>query len=309
MFEAKITAAKTLKDIVGAIKGTVTEVSFRCSERAMSVSAFDNNHETFVSVQLNREGFEEYRCDRNITLGMNLNRSVKIIRLSGLRSFVPRLSKILKCAANDDSVLIKAANRDDKVSLTFKSKKLNEETEYIVKLVDVELEPSVSINLSCNPSSDSCFCSQRIAPDVFHLAITMPARRFQRICRDLSKIGDSVTITFAKDSVEFRSTGDTGSVGVLLKETISVDPKESVKIFYLKSVSHSYKLDRLIYCSKATLLAAQVKLSLSPNGSLFVEYTMTEGVALSDEVGHIRYHFAPNPPIQSKTISGSLQNC
>ena len=39
----------------------------------------------------------------------------------------------------------------------------------------------------------------------------MPASEFQRICRDLSQIGDSVTIACTKDGVRFSASGDLGT--------------------------------------------------------------------------------------------------
>ena len=38
----------------------------------MSLQAMDSSHVCLVSVDLNAEGFEPYRCDRNLTLGINM---------------------------------------------------------------------------------------------------------------------------------------------------------------------------------------------------------------------------------------------
>lgn len=45
----------------------------------------------------------------------------------------------------------------------------------------------------------------------------MPAAEFQRICRDLSQIGDSVTIACTKDGVRFSASGDLGTGESLIK--------------------------------------------------------------------------------------------
>ena len=39
----------------------------------------------------------------------------------------------------------------------------------------------------------------------------MPAGEFQRICRDLSQIGDSVVIACTKEGVKFSASGDLGT--------------------------------------------------------------------------------------------------
>ena len=58
----------------------------------------------------------------------------------------------------------------------------------------------------------------------------MPAGEFQKICRDLSILGDTVTIAVAKDAVKFSVTGEMGSGNMTIKENNSVDTKEEEKV-------------------------------------------------------------------------------
>jgi proliferating cell nuclear antigen len=46
----------------------------------------DSSHVALVALELNEKGFQKYRCDRNLTMGLSIE----------------NLSKILKCAGNDD---------------------------------------------------------------------------------------------------------------------------------------------------------------------------------------------------------------
>lgn len=79
MFEAKLTEAAMLKKIMDAIKDLVNEASWDCSSAGMSLQAMDTSHVSLVAVNMRSEGFEKYRCDRNVTLGMNLTRWVLIV--------------------------------------------------------------------------------------------------------------------------------------------------------------------------------------------------------------------------------------
>ena len=54
----------------------------------------------------------------------------------------------------------------------------------------------------------------------------MPSHEFQRICRDMSQISDSISISCTKDGVSFASTGDLGSGRVTLKQNTSVDKED-----------------------------------------------------------------------------------
>lgn len=74
MFEAKLNSSVTLKRILDSIKDLVNEASWDCSPTGMSLQAMDTSHVSLVAVLLKNEGFDKYRCDRNVTLGMNLGR-------------------------------------------------------------------------------------------------------------------------------------------------------------------------------------------------------------------------------------------
>ena len=45
-----------------------------------SSQAMDNSHVSLVSVNLRADGFDKFRCDRNLSMGMNLTSMFKILR-------------------------------------------------------------------------------------------------------------------------------------------------------------------------------------------------------------------------------------
>lgn len=66
----------------------------------------DNSHVALVSVYLEAAGFKRYRCDRPMPLGVNLS----------------SLTKVLKCAKDDDECTIKAADEADLLNLVYEAK-------------------------------------------------------------------------------------------------------------------------------------------------------------------------------------------
>jgi proliferating cell nuclear antigen len=66
----------------------------------------DNSHVALVSVKLDPDAFKKYRCDRPIPLGLNLG----------------ALTKVLKCAKDDDQVTLKANDDADVLSLTYEAR-------------------------------------------------------------------------------------------------------------------------------------------------------------------------------------------
>lgn len=92
----------------------------------------------------------------------------------------------------------------------------------------------------------------------------MPSAKFQRICRDLSQIGDTVVISCTKSGIQFSSSGDLGNGSVRLSQSANIDkPEEAVTITMQEAITQTFALKYLIQFAKATPLCAQVTLQLS----------------------------------------------
>jgi len=262
MFEAKLKEGAILKKIFEAIKDLVNETSWDCNSSGMSLQAMDTSHVSLVAVQLKHDGFEKFRCDRGITLGMNLG----------------NLTKILKCANNDDQITLKSADDSDKMTLIFEAKNKSEMSEYQLKLMNLD-------------------CEYLGIPDTsYSVNIKMPSSKFMRICRDLAQIGDSITISCTKEGVRFSATGDMGSGKVSVHQSASQDKKEeTVSIQMTEPICLSFAVKYLNFFTKATPLSPQVCLSMAPDVPLVVEYNIVSQGEEDEEIqhGHICYYLAP----------------
>lgn len=74
MFEARLVQSSVLKKVLEAIKELLNEATFDCTENGMQLQAMDNSHVSLVSLNLRNDGFDKYRCDRNLSMGINLAR-------------------------------------------------------------------------------------------------------------------------------------------------------------------------------------------------------------------------------------------
>lgn len=115
------------------------------------------------------------------------------------------LTKILKCAKDNDVVTLKAADDADSLGLVFESPKEDRVGEYEMKLMDIDQE------------------HLGIPDTQYDATITMSSAEFARICRDLTALGESVKIEASKEGVRFSSEGEVGSGSVLLKQTAGSD--------------------------------------------------------------------------------------
>ena len=90
----------------------------------MSIQAMDSSHVSLCVVALRGDGFDHYRCDRNISLGFNS----------------ANLGKILKCADNDDMITLKAQDEGEKLTLLFESKNSERISDFELKLMDIDAD-------------------------------------------------------------------------------------------------------------------------------------------------------------------------
>nr|XP_001388823.2 proliferating cell nuclear antigen [Aspergillus niger CBS 513.88] len=252
MLEARLEQASLLKRVVDAIKDLVQDCNFDCNDSGISLQAMDNSHVALVSMMLKAEGFSPYRCDRNIALGINL--------LS--------LTKVLRAAQNEDILTLKAEDSPDAVNLMFESAETDRLSEYDIKLMDIDQEHLA------------------IPETEYAATVEMPAAEFQRICRDLNALSESVVIEATKEGVKFSCQGDIGSGSVTVRQHTNVEnPAQNVSISLTEPVALTFSLKYLVNFCKATNLSNKVTLCLSQEVPLLVEYGLGSG--------HLRFYLAP----------------
>eukprot|EP00121_Abeoforma_whisleri_P011327 Awhi_evm1s10445 len=157
MFEARLEQASLLKRILDSIKDLVENADFDCSGSGLTMQAMDSSHVSLVSLLLRSEGFNSYRCDRSLNLGIN----------------IASFAKVLKCAANNDIITIKAEDEPNVVNFLFESTGGKEKiSEFELNLMTIDSE-----HLGIPDTEYSC-------------KVTLPSVEFQRICRDLLSFGD-----------------------------------------------------------------------------------------------------------------------
>ena len=118
------------------------------------------------------------------------------------------MSKILRCAAANDIITIKAQDQADTVTFMFESPNQEKMADYEMKLMNLDQE-----HLGI-PETD------------YAAVIKMPSAEFQRVIKDLSQFGESVVISCTKEGVKFSAAGDIGVGNIKLAQTANVDKEE-----------------------------------------------------------------------------------
>ncbi|CBY07754.1 unnamed protein product [Oikopleura dioica] len=253
MFEARLPKAEVLKKTMDALKDLIKEAVWDVSAQGLSLQSMDSSHVSLVQVTLGETGFEAFRCDKNIALGVNMD----------------TMQKLMKCASNDDILTLKSEENGDLLTITFENPNGDKTAEYEMKLMDLDIE-----QLGIPDQEYSC-------------VVKMPSGEFQRICRDLTNIGESVNLTVVKGGVDFSAKGDIGTAKIHVTESANVDKAaDAVTVEVNEPVNLTFALRYLNFFTKATPLSGQVTLSISPDVPLVVAYEI-------EDLGHIKFFLAP----------------
>lgn len=78
MFEARLVQGSILKKVLEALKDLITEACWDVSSSGISLQSMDSSHVSLVQLTLRSDGFDSYRCDRNLAMGVNLSRWVEL---------------------------------------------------------------------------------------------------------------------------------------------------------------------------------------------------------------------------------------
>lgn len=227
-----------LKKIIEAIKDIVCDVNFDCNSQGLSLQAMDQAHVSLVTLILRPEAFEFFRCDKSITLGINL--------LS--------LYKILKCASGEDSVTISCKENLEILSFLFESPTNDKISEFQLKLIHINSE-------------------QLGIPDTDYPTVEyITSIDYRRICSDLSILGDTIQIEISKIGIKFEIEGDIGKGSIILRRSIKGDNEESVNFLNSENIKMTFALRYLNNFSKATPLSDKIILKMGKDMPLQLEF-------------------------------------
>merc|ERR1719204_714030 len=203
---------------------------------------------------LRKEGFDPWKCPEECQIGIHMD----------------HLNKVLKCMGAKDELEFRYKDGADEAEFVFRSPGEENVSHFSLKLMEIDQE-----HLGI-PETDYKSC------------VRMPSSEFQRICRDLSVLGDSLKIHIQKNDVQFSVNGDIGKGQMTLRSSTASDglEEEVTDIDCKESVCQTFAMRYLNFFTKATGLSKSVRLSMSPEVPLMVEYCI-------DEIGYVRYYLAP----------------
>lgn len=214
-----------IRTLVEVLKELLRECNIVASPTGLSIMSVCSKKCSVVSLKLEADKFEEFKCDKEMHLGIEMPAMFKLIKtLTGtdvLTLYVER--------SQPNELGIEVANIDRNIKTCFRLKLIEMDYDEL-DMGDVEFES----------------------------IITMPSTFFQSLMRNMSGIGEYVTIRSEGDCIKFICDGDVAS------QITEVGETGSGGTTFTRSSSDAiealYALKYLVIFTKATALSNTLEL-------------------------------------------------
>jgi proliferating cell nuclear antigen len=238
-----------IKILCDVLKETLNDVNFLFDETGMRVMAMDGSHVALVRLRLNAPNFESYLCKEKLQVGLNMNNLFKLIKT------VTNIDIITFFITNDNrhEFGVRIENADKNTQTTFRLKMLDID-EVEIRIPDIQLDS----------------------------VITMPSNDFQRLCRDMLNIDETIIMTSSNNSLRLACNGDFASQETIIGEanhglTFTKCDDDVVGKFSLKYIN---------LFTKSTNLSNTLEIYLKPNFPLMLRYNVAN-------LGDVMFCLAP----------------
>ena len=234
--------ASAVKSIFEVLKDILNDVNIYFRPDGVYIVTLDTARTSLVDMYLAADNFEQYSCEQEVIAGINMSNTFKL----------------LKTITNNDVLQMEINSREYmNIEIISESKKTN--TQFQLKLLDIN-ESRIEV------------------PTVNMTSVTIiPSADFQRLCRDMSNIGDYIEITRSGKNFRLKCDGD-----FACQETHIECPDESPEITGL------YSLRYLNIFTKATSMCASVQIMQEDgNRFLILKYNVAN-------LGELKFYLATN---------------
>lgn len=243
ILEVRTVQSSAIKILTEGLKELLTECSIEFDDEGLKIVTMDNNHAVLVHLKLNAGNFELYYLnnqtkENKLTIGLNMIFLHKLIRTIN---------------SNDTLTLFIEANDINHLGIRIENGEKNTKTTYKIDLLDLD-----NANMHINPVD-------------FKNTITLPSVDFQKICRDMKNIANTIEIKNINNQLILSCKGNFCS-----QETILIDNENGNN--HINNTEQDeiiqgvYDLNYLVLFTKCTNLCNSVEIFMKNDYPLIVRY-------------------------------------
>jgi proliferating cell nuclear antigen len=229
------------RNLIEATKEILTDTNFVFTSDGVKLITLDTTTQTIlVHLKLYAKNFETYYCEEPIQIGLNL----------------PNFYKLIKTIQNNDTlVLYIDRNNRNELGIRIENGEKNYLTNYKLNLIEVDSDDIT------------------IPEHEFQSIIMLPSSDFNRICRDMDIISDTIEIKSIGSQLIFSCKGEIGN-----QETIMGETEKGLKFEHTPQdnniVQGYYNLKHLKLFHKCTNLSGVLIMYLKNSYPMVLEFSV-----------------------------------
>ena len=234
----KTVQGTTFKILIEALKEILTDTVIIINSSGMRICTMDSSHVILIHMKLEASKFEHYECDGEQMIGVNML----------------NLNKLIKTVNNNDTIAFSMLN-SNKNELQIRVENTDKNTIKVSRLNLLDLDNS----------------NMEIPPVEFNSVITLPSADFQKVCRDISNLSDTVEITNTDNKLILSCRGDFCEHEIILNdsENLKIEQKNE-GVIYQGEFDSKY----LLQFTKCTNLSNVIEIYLKNDYPLIIQYAV-----------------------------------
>jgi proliferating cell nuclear antigen len=249
VLEMQTVQSGAIRNLIDNLKDVLTDINMIFDEQGMKIMTMDGTRTSLIHVKLDADRFETYICKRKLVIGINMT----------------SLYRLVKVVDNNDTITFFIEDqKTHELGIKLENADKNSTTVFKLRLLDLDQE------------------EYSVPPVEFECIITMPSNTFQRLCRDMMFISDTIIIE-SSEVLKMTCEGD-----FACQETIIGEATHGMIIKTSKDiVIGKYSLKSLnLFTKSASNLCNTIELFMKTDYPLILKYNVAN-------LGEIRYCLAP----------------
>lgn len=243
MFEAELQNSESQKGfvserlnafrkVVESLADIVEQMEIRCSDAGLKIQVMDSMHVALADVFFSRDMFSNYRCDRDVQLGIPIKHFLVILR---------------------------GINLEDKSFIRFSC----EDNPQILKIEHVLPDSRYEFNVTLYQIGSENYSVPEIE---YETKVKMPSEQFRSISKLIGSFGEYISFECQNGQFVVKQSGD------LVKNNMTLNPNESTVFIKSNSpVDLEIAMKYINLINKVSTLSKDVVLNLGNSLPVFFE--------------------------------------
>ena len=239
IFHLWTSKTQPIKYLTELLKDLLTDGNLECNSDGIKLLSIDSGRTVLIHMKLFKDGFEDFKCEQPVILGINLEHFFRIIKNLENQDTL----KLFVTKDNVNRIGIERFNKEENINNTIYQ-----------SLIDIPV-------------------TQRDIPSpTFNSVIIISSARFQKICREISQFSDKIEIMVVNNTLIFKGYNESASQEIQIKPTSNGMQFEANTPDEI--VQGVFKLKSLVQFSKCANLSNTLKIMIRNNYPIVISAEM-----------------------------------